>query len=252
MAGTMGSATLGPIVLHAAGSLEPALSAIVREFEDSGGISVRAWFGPSGLLCDAILRGEPADIFASANMQHPDRLAQALGGRVYPFARNAMCALASTRIDVDPASLIDAMLDSAIRLGISTPVSDPSGDYAFAVFDLAEVIRPGASAALRRKALQLTGRSGSRRPPAAGNVYGNLLEAGEADIFLTYRTNARAALEGGRDLALIDLPADLAVSAEYGLVALPGRREALDLAEHVLSPRGQAVLARFGFSPAAG
>ena len=44
-----------------------------------------------------------------------------------------------------------------MKLGTSTPKADPSGDYAFEVFRKAEAIKPGAQAALEKKALQLTG-----------------------------------------------------------------------------------------------
>lgn len=47
--------------------------------------------------------GERADVFASANMEHPQALA-ALGraGTVSRFARNALCALVSPRVHVTP------------------------------------------------------------------------------------------------------------------------------------------------------
>jgi ABC-type molybdate transport system substrate-binding protein len=89
--------------------------------------------------------------------------------------------------------LLDRMLDPAIKLGTSTPKSDPSGDYAWEVFRKADALRPGAFATLSAKALQLMG--GPNSPPALpGRVlYGALVGDGKADIFLTYCTGARAA-----------------------------------------------------------
>ena len=58
------------------------------------------------------------------------------------------------------------MLDPAVKLGTSTPKADPSGDYAFEVFAKAEKLKPGANAALEKKALQLTRRTGERRAAA--------------------------------------------------------------------------------------
>jgi ABC-type molybdate transport system substrate-binding protein len=53
-------------------------------------------------------------------------------------------------------------LRSDVRVGTSTPVADPSGDYAFALFRRAEELAPGARAKLESKALQLTVRINAR------------------------------------------------------------------------------------------
>ena len=60
------------------------------------------------------------------------------------FARNRLCALVRPGLAVEPATLLDRMLDAAIKLGTSTPRADPSGDYAWEVFRKAEKIKPGA------------------------------------------------------------------------------------------------------------
>jgi PBP superfamily domain len=111
-----------------------------------------------------ILRGE-ADVFASANMEHPEALARA--GKVGPvvmFARNRLCALARPEVGVTADTLLDRLLDPAVTLGTSTPRADPSGDYAWEVFRRAEALRPGSQARLEAKARQLVG--GPASPPA--------------------------------------------------------------------------------------
>ena len=106
-------------------------------------------------------------MFASANMEHPQALASAgKSGPVVLFARNRLCALVRPGLDVTPATLLDRMLDRSVKLGTSTPRADPSGDYAWEVFRKADAIRPGAGAALERKALQLTGGHASARAAA--------------------------------------------------------------------------------------
>ncbi len=85
------------------------------------------------------------------------------------------------------------MLDPAIKLGTSTPKADPSGDYAFEVFRKADGMKAGANDALSKKALQLTGGLNSPTPPKDRSVYGMLVAGGQADIFLTYCTNALVA-----------------------------------------------------------
>ena len=182
------------VLLHAAGSLRAALTEVAKDFEAAGLGKVQAKFGASGLLKDEIAAGAKAEVFASANMEHPQALAaEKRSGPVVLFARNRLCALARPGLEVTPASLLDRMLDSSVKLGTSTPKADPSGDYAWEVFRKAEKLKPGASATLEKKALQLTGGPTSPPAPQGRSVYGELVAQGAADIFLTYCTNALAA-----------------------------------------------------------
>jgi molybdate transport system substrate-binding protein len=66
-----------PVLLHAAGSLRSALTEVAAVFETVTGVRVQAKFGPSGVLKDEIAGGAPAEVFASANMEHPQALAKA-------------------------------------------------------------------------------------------------------------------------------------------------------------------------------
>jgi ABC-type molybdate transport system substrate-binding protein len=194
--------------------------------------------------------GDRPDVFASANMAHPQALAAAgLGGPVVLFARNRLCVLAQPGVAVTSATLLDVLLDPAVRVGMSTPGADPSGDYAWDLFERAEALRPGALAALDEKALQLTGGPDSPKPPAGRNNYAWVMDEGRADLFLTYCTNARLARAESPSLQEIAIPEDLAVGADYGLIVLaPERPEAWRLAAFVLAPEGQGILQSYGFS----
>ena len=79
--------------VHAAGSLRAALTDSAAAFEAAQpGVKLKLTFGASGLLKDRIVGGEPTDVFALANMTHPEALAAAgRAGPVQRFARNAMC-----------------------------------------------------------------------------------------------------------------------------------------------------------------
>jgi molybdate transport system substrate-binding protein len=182
--------------LHAAGSLRAALTEIAQAFESREGARVEGKFGPSGVLREEIAKGVPAEVFASANMEHPLSLSRdGKTGPVVLFARNWLCAFARPGFEVDPANLVDRMLDSEVKLGTSTPKADPSGDYAWVVFRRIKRLRPGSFAVLDRKALELTGGSASPAPPSGRTIYGLLIERGDADLFLTYCTNARVAAD---------------------------------------------------------
>jgi molybdate transport system substrate-binding protein len=156
------------VQLYAAGSLKAALTDMARAFEAETGNKVAAKYGPSGLLKNEIAGGAKADVFASANMEHPQALHDAgKSGPVMLFARNKLCALVKPGLNVDSVNLLDRMLASDVKLATSTPKADPSGDYAFDVLRKAESMKPGAQRILEKKALQLTGAATSATPPPA-------------------------------------------------------------------------------------
>lgn len=120
--------------VHAAGSLRGALTVIAKDFEVRTGHKVALTFGASGLLRERIEKGEGAQVFASADTDHPQRLARQ-GGWQAPqvFVRNTLCALTSDKISATSDTLLTTLLQPAVRLGTSTPKSDPSGDYTWAL-----------------------------------------------------------------------------------------------------------------------
>lgn len=240
------------ISLYAAGSLRGALTEVAQAFEAKSGEQhkVATTFGPSGLLRQRIEGGEAAHVFASANTSHPQSLADS--GRASPpvrvFARNQLCALVRSGLDVSSDKLLDVMLSPDVRVGTSTPKADPAGDYAYALFAKAETLKPGSRAALEAKALQLTGGPSSERPPEKRNAYGWVMEQGKADLFLTYCTNAVAAKSQVPQLAIVQVPKNLSVGASYGMVVVKDAPAAAkDLADFIASPQGQAILEKYGF-----
>jgi molybdenum ABC transporter molybdate-binding protein len=244
------AATAQPLELYSAGSLKGPWLEVIQAFDAATGIKVRPRFGPSGVLKDAIVKGAKADVFSSANMEHPQALAAAgLSGPVVLFARNRLCAIARPGLDVDQSTLLDRMLDPAVKLATSTPKADPSGDYAWAVFHKAEALRPGVFAQLEKKALQLVGGPNSPPPPADGRSgYGALIAEGKADLFLAYCTAAKVAREENPTQRMIALPPALAVGADYGITVLKDAPpDAYKFAMFILSPAGQGFLAKAGF-----
>ena len=77
-----------------------------------------------------------------------------------------------------------------------------------------------------------------------------LTAGGQADVFLTYCTNAVLAQKEEPTLATIALPDSLAVGAEYGLVVLMGAAPAGQaFADYLVGPDGRRALTAAGFSP---
>ncbi len=251
-AAAMAQAAATEVSVFAAGSLRAALTEAGKAYEAlQPGVRLRFTFGASGLLKDRLLAGEAADVFASANMEHPQVLLAA--DRAQPvrhFARNTMCALVRPGLDVTPQTLVQRLLDPAVKVGTSTPKADPSGDYAWQMFERIEQAgTPNAFATLSTKALQLTGGPQSAAPPANRNVYGVLVAQGAADLFITYCTNAVLAQREEPTLQVVNVPDAINVSAGYGITLLnPPSAAGQGFVDHLLAPPGQAVLARHGFS----
>ena len=242
-----------PARVYAAGSLVAPLRQAIKAASLDASRVADPVFGPSGGLRERIEKGEAADLFLSADMGHPQTLAksrpQAL---VIPFARNTLCLLSHQTLGLTPANALDTMLDPKVRLATSTPVSDPGGDYTFAVFKRAETIRPGAEAALSRKALQLMGGPAAMTPLAGHGVAASIFLADKADILVSYCSGQGELKRDIADLASIRLPPAIDVAATYGLVVLTANPAAARLALFLLSDKGQAIIAENGLVPVLG
>ncbi len=243
------SAQAQDVAVYAAGSLREAFTEIAQLWREQGGAPVALTFGASGLLRERIEQGEPAQAFASADTEHPQRLAAAGGwGAPVVFTRNALCALAAPQLQLTSQTLLATLLRPDVRIGTSTPKADPSGDYAWAMFQRAELVHPGAYAALDAKALKLTGGADAPQPPAGRGMYAWLMDKDRADVFLTYCTNAVASRRELPRLQVVQLPAELQVAAAYGLAVRGGTPpQARGFADFLRGPAGQGVLQRLGF-----
>ena len=239
-----------PVQVYAAGSLRDALTEIARDHEARTGQKVVLTFAASGLLRERIEQGAPAQVFASADTKHPQRLAnQGQWQAPVIFTRNTLCALAQSAVAVTPDTLLSTILQPQVRLGISTPKADPAGDYAWALFQKADALQPGATARLEAKALQLTGGANLAQAPAGRNTYAWVMEQNRADVFLTYCTNAVAARAEVPSLQVVAVPEALQVGAAYGLTVRAGApAQAQAFAQAVLQPPAQAVFRRLGFA----
>ncbi len=240
-----------PFQLIGAGSLTIVMSDIIRRFPAGLDNVLPAEFGPSGLMRQKIEAGAMADIFASADMAHARALAAGIGERVViNFTRNQLCALARPGAGLATETMLDRLLDPAVRVATSTPGADPGGDYAWAVFARADALRPGARAILEKKALPLVG-GGERTPllvPGKGAVEGVFL-ADKADVMLGYCSSGDEVRRALPDLVNVKLPDGLAVGPAYGMVLMNAKPVTLRFAAFVMSETGQSVLKDYGFDP---
>ena len=237
------------VTIWAAGSLRQALSEIAELFQEEYGVEVRAEFGPSGVLRQRIEAGGRPDVFASADPGHPLALRQSgLAGPVVVFAHNEMCAFGPAHPDFNTHGLIDYLLKPEVRLGTSTPGDDPAGDYAWEVFRLAETSRHGGFKILSTKARQLVGGSASSAPVRGQSPVLDLFERDLIDVFVGYRSTARATCSQRPGLAVVDLPGHLSVRTDCGLsVMAEAGVKAAWLAMYILGTAGQNALRLAGF-----
>lgn len=222
--------------LLAAGSLSQAFI----DHAPKDGCAIKNTFGPSGLLAAQIEAGAAWDVFVSADTGHPDRLHLAgLGTPPRVFCGNALALILRPELDGDDAA--DLLCDPRLRIGISSPGTDPSGDYAVAALDRLDP-------ALSDRALRLTGAPDLPQPPKGRNAYAWVVTSGAADLMLTYRTNAIAARRDTPALRSLDLPSALQPDIAYALTTRVGAGPAAAwLAEAILSGTVQAGLAELGF-----
>ena len=247
----LGIARAEPLRVAAAGSLTDAFTDLLHRFPAGADSVAPATFGPSGLLRDKIEASGGFDLFASADMGQPRRLAQGHPERiVLHFTRNKLCAFARATVGLNGETMLERLLDPKTRVATSTPGADPGGDYAWEMFARADAVRPGARAMLEAKALKLVG-GGDATPllvPGKGAVEGVFL-ADKADVMLAYCSGGTSLLAAVPGLVSLPLPPALAVGAEYGMVLLNDRAPTLRLAAFILSEAGQAVLHDYGFDP---
>jgi molybdate transport system substrate-binding protein len=244
------TAIFAAVTLFAAGSLKAAFTDLIAAFTQQTGIAVTTIYGSSGLLRTRIENGERADVFASADVDNPQRLAATgVMGQVSVFTHNRMCLLVPTALAARPVD--ELLLDSNVRLITSTPHADPSGDYAERVFGLLDVRQPGSLARLDAKALRLVGGSDAVTIPAGTDAGSYLLLAAQrGDAFLSYCSGFAAAVTAHPDaLRSLPMPPALGVRADYGLAVSAGASaDAARLRDFILSERGQAILTAYGFS----
>ena len=232
------------LTVYAAASLTEALNEIGVVFaEKHPGLLLTFNFGGSQNLRTQLEQGAAADVFASAS----DREMEALVDQKL-VASDAPKVFLTNRLvlvlpEDDPAGI--ASLEDLARPGLKLVLAAeevPAGRYARQVLE------------------NLNGRFGANyRDRVLANVVSNednirqavtKVQLGEADASLVYVSDAVAVPE----LRKIEIPADANVIAEYPIAPLvesanPALAE--EFIAYVLSPAGQAILEKWGFTPVA-
>jgi ABC-type molybdate transport system substrate-binding protein len=242
-----------PVAVFAAGSLRGVVTDLAAEAKTTLGIEVVPTFGGSGLLRERIEKGEKADLFLSADLGSPRKLASGTKTVVpaIAFSRNRMCVISRKSAGVTAANLVNQLLAKKTRLKTSTPVADPAGDYAWSIFDRIEATRPGAGTALKEKAQSMM--SVTAEPASPGqSAAAALFAANKVDVSITYCSAAASLQKDVPGLDSLEIPAKFDPHPVYGAAVLADRPEVLRLTLFLLSDKGQAILARNGLVPLSG
>jgi len=252
LANSTGFAADAPTVrLHSAGSLRAAMTDIAAAYTGAYGVMVEPVYGASGGLGDRLAKGEMGDVFTSADMGYPEALTKAgVSGPTVLFARNHLCAILRPGLSASPTTVLATLLEPDIKIGTSSPDKDPGGAYAWAMFKKADMVKPGSRAKLEAKALKTGSPRGQLSvPPNTKNAMVWLFQQKKLDAFLSYCSNGHAAAEQMPGIKTVELPPELAVTADYGLTVLKGANQELgaQFALFILSPTGQKILAEHGF-----
>jgi molybdate transport system substrate-binding protein len=238
------------VEIFSAGSLRGVVGELAKEAATTYNIEVKPSFGGSGAMRERIEKGESPDLLMSADVGSPRKLAT-LGRTVVPaipFARNRMCIISRRSAGVSATNLIDRMLAKGVRLKTSTPIADPAGDYAWAILDRIDALRPGSGAVLKERAqgamaLTATPSTPGQSPAAA------LFASKQIDMSITYCSASAALLKEAPDLTSLVAPPRLDPHPLYGVAVLSNKPQALKLALFLLSEKGQAIIASQGLVP---
>jgi molybdate transport system substrate-binding protein len=240
-----------PVVeVFAAGSLRGVVTELAQQAGPALGIQVKSSFGGSGSLREQIERGASPDILLAADLNSPRKL-EAAHRTVLPvtaFARNRMCIVSRRSAHVTASNLIKRMLDGEVRLKTSTPVADPSGDYAWAIFERIDALRPGSGALLKQKAQASMGLTATPATPGQSPMAA-LFASKAVDMSITYCSGVSALEQGSPELTSIEVPAQLDPHPVYGAAILSEKPQALRLVLYLLSEKGQAIIASQGLVP---
>ncbi len=239
------------VEIFSAGSLRGVVGDLAKQASAALNIEIKPTFGGSGSLRERIEKGETPDLLLSADVGSPRKL-ESEGRTVVPaiaFARNRMCIISRQSAGVTERNLVDRLLGKGARIKTSTPIADPAGDYAWAIFDRIDSMRPGTGDTLKERAQGLM--SVNATPEPGQSAYGALFASKQIDMAITYCSGWPALQKEVPGLTSLEVPPKLDPHPLYGIAVLSSRPQAMRVALLLLSDKGQAIIAQNGLVPVA-
>lgn len=231
----------GEVLVFAASSLTDAFKESGEAFaRQNPGTKVTFSFGASSALATQINEAARADVFAAADTSQMQAVADRgrLAGAARVFASNVPVVV--TAKGSKAATRFEDLARPGLRLVLAAP-EVPIGRYARDIFKRAS----GPGGVSPDFAARVMANVGSNEANARAVLA--KVQLGEADAGVVYRTDAAAA---GTAVDMLAVPPGFVVVARYTIAALEEGRNARGAAAFVafvLSPEGQAILAKYGF-----
>jgi molybdate transport system substrate-binding protein len=231
--------------VFAAASLTGAFKDIGTAFEAANpGVTVKFNFAGSSTLLNQIIQGAPADVFASADHKNMDPLVtQSLvaTGSDQDFVTNLLTVILPPKNPANITTLQD-LAKPGLKLIFEDP-SVPAGNYSRQILtNMSKDPTYGTDFGTKVLANVVSNETDVKQVVAK-------VDQGEGDAGIVYVTDAQAA----PDLLTVSIPANFNVIAHYPiapLVKAPNPDLAKAFVAYVLSTEGQAVMKKWGFSPA--
>ncbi len=232
------AAAAGHVAVAAAANMAYALDALDQAFMQANpDITATSETGASGTLVAQILHGAPYDVFLSADLDFPRKLAQGGGADASTQVTYAIGRLVlwTTRPTLDLASVAAVMRDGSVqKVSIANPNAAPYGRAAEEV-----LVRLGLAAVAKPKLVYGENITQTFQYVASGNV-----DAGFVALSLVLSPQLK---DKGRYLEVpSNLYAPIAQAAVITTLgtANPASRRYLDF---LRSPDARAILTRFGY-----
>jgi molybdate transport system substrate-binding protein len=220
--------TSAELTILAASSLTEAFTALDQEYSAANpDADLTFTYASSSDLARQIIEGVPAGVYASADLGNMTKVTDAglVDGDPVVFATNRAEIIVTPGNPLGIAGVEDLASDDLVVVVCAPEV--PCGTYADEVFDNAGV--------------EVTADSFEENVKAVVTK----VTLGEADAGIVYATDVIAA---GPAATGVMIPDDINVVAEYPIATIGDTGSAAqDFVDFVLSPKGQAILAGFGF-----
>jgi molybdate transport system substrate-binding protein len=221
------------ITIAAAADLNFAMPEIARQFRAARpAVEWEIAYGSSGNFFAQISNGAPFDVFLSADVEYPRKLAAAgvgMGNSVFTYAVGRLVVWVPAASPLDPAT---ALGEPAVKhVAIATPQHAPSGR--------------AAQAALRSLGLYA---SVEPKLVFGENIAQTLqfVESGAADAGIVALSLALAPAERARG-RYWEIPLDAYPRMEQGGIILKDSQAARDFRAFLLSAGGRRILKQYGF-----
>jgi len=223
------------LVVSAAASLTNAFKDLGSAFEHRNpGVKVINNFGASDILMQQIVRGAPADVFASADQTAMDKAVAEKAVQTATrqnFAANQIVLIVPHDSTLPLTALKDLTQSNVKRVALGNPSSVPFGRYTQTALEQAglwqAVLAKGVLAQNVRQSLDYVAR-------------------GEVEAGFVFATDA--AVMPDKVKVAIRIPSDQPATYPIAVTATTTQTElAKKYIAYVQSPEGQATLARYGF-----